>query len=598
MKALITTLNSKFIHSSLSIRYLKSHCKNYIKDITVQEYTINQNVDFIAGEIFKQKADVIAFSCYIWNIKNILEIAKILKIVNPNLIIILGGPEVSFDCEKILKKYDFINFIIYGEGEETFKELLIKLNKGFKEFNDIRGIAYRDIKHQKIIKNPLRPLICNLDTINTPFNDNLDVYKNKIVYYESSRGCPFNCKFCLSSTISGVRFFSLERVKKDLSLLISAGVKQVKFVDRTFNSKKDYALEIMKYLIEETKKSKSLINFHFEVTAHLLHKDILDFLETVPEGLFQFEIGIQSTNPKTIKAINRTTNIDKISQVVKKIKSYKNIHQHLDLIAGLPYEDYNTFRKSFNDVYNMDGDKLQLGFLKLLKGSELRTNKDDFGYKFADTPPYEVLENSYISYDEILRLKIIEELVEGYGNKAAFRNTIKFIITNFYNSPIDFYEEFSIYWESKEYHIRHHSEKGLYKKIFEFYNDKVSINMEVFTEILKFDFLYNSNNSNLPNYLQSFDYKDIQTKRHVFLQNEDNILKYLSNYKESSVKKIIKDIHFEKFKINILELIKMNYDISCVKKLETVILFEYTPQKPLNKCNVVDVTKEFYHIKE
>lgn len=598
MKVVITTLNSKFIHSSLSVRYLKSFCKEDVPNIIVQEYTINQNTDLITGEIFKEKPDVVAFSCYIWNISESLEIAKRLKIVNPDTKIIFGGPEVSFDGEEFLGKYDFIDFIIYGEGEETFKDLLRVINEGIESYKDINGVIYRDSTSHEVIKNPPRPLICSLDDIPTPFNDDLDVYKNKIVYYESSRGCPFNCKFCLSSTISGVRFFSLERVKQDLKLLISAGVKQVKFVDRTFNAKKEYALEIMKFLIEETKGIKQFINFHFEVTAHLLDDEILDFLETVPEGLFQFEIGVQSTNPETIKEINRSTDIVKLSEVVQRIKSYRNIHQHLDLIAGLPHEDYNTFRKSFNDVYNMEPDKLQLGFLKLLKGSELRINKSKYGYRFLDKPPYEVLESEYIKYGELLRLKVIEELLEAYGNTVAFRNSIKFIIRNFYDSPIDFYEDFSIYWESKEYHTRHHSEKSLYKMIFDFYKNKISKHIEVFEEVLKFDFLYNSNNPNLPGYLESIDQKEIQIKRHGFLQNEVYISKYLPSYIGSPVKKIIKEIHFEKFKINVLKLVEMDYRVESIKKQDTIILFVYTPKNPLNKCKAFEVSQEFEQMEE
>lgn len=598
MKVLITTLNSKFIHSSLSIRYLKSYCENDIPNIVVQEYTINQNSDFISGEIFKEKADVVAFSCYIWNIKETLEIAETLKIVDPNIKIILGGPEVSFDCEVILEHNSFIDFIIYGEGEETFKELLMALSREIEDYKDIRGLIYKDVISHKGIKNPSRELICSLDDIPTPFNNDLDVYNNKIVYYESSRGCPFNCRFCLSSTINGVRFFSLDRVKRDLRLLISAGVKQVKFVDRTFNAKKDYALEIMKYLIEETKGNRQSINFHFEVTAHLLDEEIIEFLETVPEGLFQFEIGVQSTNLETIKAIDRNTDIEKLSTVVKRINSYGNIHQHLDLIVGLPHDDYNTFRKSFNDVYYMEPDKFQLGFLKLLKGSALRIDKDKHGYKFLDNPPYEVLENYYIKFDEILKLKVIEELVESYGNTVAFRNTIKFIIENHYNSPIDFYEDFSIYWESKEYHTSHHSVRSLYEMILGFYRNNISSDIDIFQEVLKYDFLYNSNNPNLPKYFNSIDQKQIQTKRHGFLQNEDNLSKYLSTYKGDSVKKIIKDVHFEKFKIDIIDLLEMNYRVEDAKKHDTIVLFVYSPHKPLNKCYVFDVTQEFREMEE
>ncbi len=596
MKILLTTLNSKFIHSSLSIRYLKSYCENISPNLMVKEYTINQNTDFITGEIFKQDCDVVAFSCYIWNIENTLEIAERLKVVKPDIKIIFGGPEVSFDGVDILKQYSFIDFIIFGEGEQTFKELLIKLDNGDSDYIGVKGLIYR--YHDSIIQNDDRPVTSNLDDIPSPFEGNLDEYKNRIVYYESSRGCPFNCKFCLSSTIKGVRFFSIDRVKRDLKLLIKAGVKQVKFVDRTFNAKKEYALEVMQHIIKEMKNNKRIINFHFEVTAHLLDKEILEFLKDVPEGLFQFEIGVQSTNPETIKSIDRNTDIERLREVVQIIRGYGNIHQHLDLIAGLPYEGFKTFKKSFDDVYNMEPDKLQLGFLKLLKGSDLRIKMDRYGFKFLNKPPYEVLENDYISYDEMLKLKLIEDLVEKYGNESNFRNSIRFIIKNNYNGPFDFYEDFSIYWESNEYHTRAHSNNSLYKIIYDFYVSKISDNIEIFKEILKFDFIYNNKNPNLPEYLLETDRIDMKKKKHSFLKDEKNIIKYLPAFKGKTAKQIIKEVYFHKFKFNILEYIYEDYGIGNILEEETIVLFAYDVNKAINKCIPIVVTNDFLNSEE
>ncbi|MSS43833.1 DUF4080 domain-containing protein [Anaerosalibacter bizertensis] len=589
MKVLITTLNSKFIHSSLSIRYLKSFCKD-IPNIEICEFTINQNKDYIAGEIYKMNPDIIAFSCYIWNLEETLDICNILKIVNPNIKIILGGPEVSFDGEETLKKYDFVDFIIYGEGEITFRELIIKLISENREYIDVKGLIYRE--EGKIVKNEPRPFIEDLDIIPSPYED-LSGLKNKIVYYESSRGCPFNCQFCLSSTIKGVRFFSLDRVKEDLEKLIDAQVRQVKFVDRTFNTKKEYAMEIMKFIMD---KNPENMNFHFEVTAHLLDKEMLDFLSEAGEGLFQFEIGIQSTNPKTIEAIGRTTDIEKAKKVTKIIKGYQNIHQHLDLIAGLPYEDYNSFKDSFNEIYELRPEKLQLGFLKLLKGSGLRENIERYGFKFLNKSPYEVLETKYISYSEMLKLKTIEDLLEKYGNESVFENSLQYIITNYYDTPFDFYEDFSSYWEEKQYHKLSHSKKGLYKILYNFYKDIVRENLQVFNEILKFDYILNNRDSNIPPYLKRRDVEELINKRHDFLKDEENLIKYLPEYKDLPTRKLINKVHFEAFDFNIIDFINENYSLKELNGDKIILLFIYKNNKVLNKCEVKDITEKINKI--
>ena len=587
MNILLTTLNSKFIHTALSIRYLKSYCKEDFPSIDIEEYTINQNTDYIAREIYKKNADIVAFSTYIWNMRETLEITEILKTVNPNMIIILGGPEVSYNAEDILRDNDYIDYIIYGEGEETLKQLLLSI-RDKKDIGSIQGVVYRNGKD--IYTNAARPLIEDLDSIPSPFDDDIESFKNKIAYFESSRGCPFNCQFCLSSTIKGVRFFSLERAKSDLKKLIDIGVSQVKFVDRTFNAKKGYAMEIMNFIVEQKTKG---INFHFEVTAHLVDDEMIDFLSNIKAGLFQFEVGVQSTNAETLKAIDRTTDFEKLSYVINRINSFNNIHLHLDLIAGLPYEGYESFRKSFNDVYNLNPHKLQLGFLKLLRGSELRKKSDEYGFKFIDIAPYEVLENDYISYDELSKLKNVEDIVDKYGNEWYFKNTIDYIIENYFETPFDFYKDFSNYWELKEYHTVSHGRMSLYEKLYEFLSSSVADNEEFVSNLIKYDFLLNNKTSTLPVFLRNKEEDNLKAIRHDFLQKESNLEKYLPEYLGTPVKKILNNIHFEMFDYNIKDITDNTEDTIDLKNNKTVYLFVYgVDKKSLNICKVIDVTKD------
>lgn len=582
MKVILSTLNSKFIHSCLSIRYLSK----YIEDLTnveIREYTINQNLDFIASDLYKTNADVIGFATYIWNIEETLEICEVLKMVNPKIKIILGGPEVSYDGESILKKYPFVDYIIYGEGEETFRELIKSMLNYVDGKKGIKGLIERE--NNNIIINPPRPLIEDLDIIPSPYIEISKEYKNKIVYYESSRGCPFNCKFCLSSTIKGLRLFPIQRVKADLEVLIDSKVKQVKFVDRTFNANKEYAMEIMNFIISKDPKD---INFHFEVTAHLLDDEMIEFLSTIKEGLFQFEIGVQSTNIDTIKAIGRTTDFEKLRLVTKKIKSYRNIHQHLDLIAGLPYEGYNTFKKSFNDVYEIGPEKIQLGFLKLLKGSELRIDKDKYNYKFLDKPPYEVLENDFIKYTEMIKLKSIEDLVEKYYNDGYFQNTLEFIIRSQYENPFDFYEDFANYWEIKDYNKVSNSRNRLYEILFLFYKSKAYKDVNLIKELIRFDFIKNNRNARVPHFISRIDSSISQSNIHDILKNESILSNYLPDYKDIPTKKTIKNVAIEGFSVDVLKTKEEGYN-SIDKDNYVYILFVYQ-DGVINRCNAYDIS--------
>ncbi|NLW22660.1 MAG: B12-binding domain-containing radical SAM protein [Tissierellia bacterium] len=584
MKIILTTLNSKFIHSALAIRYLKSYCKD-IPNIELMEFTINQNLDYIVGELYKRAPDIIGFSTYIWNRQEVLRICEIIKTVNPNIKIILGGPEVSFDGDEILRECWFIDFVVYGEGEETFYYLLTSIIDKEKDYSHIDGLIYR--RGEKIIKNPPRQLIKDLDSIPSPYQDIGDEFHNKIVYYESSRGCPFNCQFCLSSTIKGVRYFSLDRVKEDLDRLIKAQVKQVKFVDRTFNANKKYAMEIMKFIMDKDPKG---INFHFEVTAHLIDEEMLNFLKTVKEGLFQFEIGVQSTNPTTIEAIGRTTDFEKLKKVTKEIKSFNNIHQHLDLIAGLPYEDYHSFKKSFNDVFEIRAEKIQLGFLKLLKGSGLRRDKEKYGFKFIDCPPYEVLETDYLSFADMLKLKGIEDLVEKYYNEGYFKHTLEYIIKNKYSKPFDFFEDYLNFWEKNMYHSISHSRNRLYEILLEFSVEKSFKDLFVIKELIKFDYVSNHNNPNIPSFIERSNADFIQRKKHEILKDEDLLSKYLIDYRDMATKKLINIVHIEGFKIDILKLIHNGYLLDNSIMKDSYIMFEYK-KGPLNKYRAYDITE-------
>ena len=581
MNVILSTLNSKYIHSNLAIRYLKEYVRDIV-EVELVEFTINQNLDEISGELFKMNPDLIGFSTYIWNVKEILEIIERLKIVNPDLKILLGGPEVSYDGYELLLNNPGIDFVIAGEGEETYKELI----QG-RPLEEIKGLAFR--RGEKIKVNIPRPLIKDINSIPSPYINIGDEYRNKIVYYETSRGCPFNCKFCLSSTIRGVRYMNIERVKEDIDSLIDAGVKQVKFVDRTFNSNKKFSKAVMEHIISRDPKE---VNFHLELTAHLIDDEQLEFLEDIKEGLFQFEIGVQSTNPQTIEAIGRTTDIEYLKKVSSKIKSFKNIHQHLDLIAGLPYENYNSFSKSFNSIYEIKPEKIQLGFLKLLKGSEIRQMSEKYGYKFLDKPPYEVLENFYISYGELLKLKDIENIVEKYYNEAYFENSLDFIIKNNFHSAFLFYEDFADYWDKKDLFKVSHKRNTLYTILQDYFLYKDLPDFELFSDILRFDYLSNNDNKGIPKEIESK--KQIGNKdMHKLLKDKNLLDDILESEKNTATKKLLLKTSISCFSYDILEVIKS--DFRKTEKIERVILFYYK-NGVINRSSTYDVTDHLRRI--
>ena len=578
MKILLTTLNSKFIHTNLAIRYLNQMVKDIEDiDVDIREYTINNELDFILKDIYVNNYDVILFSTYIWNVNDIVKICNNLKKVNKNVKIALGGPEVTYDSEESMKKYDFVDYILYGEGELVFRDF-VKSLKGHIDIKDVNGIVYRN--NGDIVKNKPMKDIENLDIIPSPYVDlNKAEYENRIVYYETSRGCPFNCQYCLSSTLQGLRYFSIDRVKSDLKALIDARVSQIKFIDRTFNANKKFAMEIMQFLMEN---DNDYTTYHFEVTAHLLTEDMLEFLKGCKEGLFQFEIGVQTTNEKVLEAVGRRDDFSKLSYVVQKIASYRNIHQHLDLIAGLPYEDYNSFENSFNDVFNLGIEHLQLGFLKMIKGTGIRNNADEHEFRYKDYPPYEVLYNKYIAYNEILKLKDIEEILERYFNSKNFVLSMRYIIHNYYKeSPFKFFEDFATYFDKNGYFNMSQGKNQLYKILLDFYTEKINKNIELFTEIIKYDYISLGKTSNVPGFMSKIEVEDFKNRCHLFLQNEENILKYIPRFENTPAKQIIKHVHFEPFKYDILKL-KENIKADLDKK-ESIVLFVYDDKKVFEK---------------
>ncbi|HGM1088269.1 TPA: B12-binding domain-containing radical SAM protein [Clostridioides difficile] len=576
MKILLTTLNSKFIHTNLAIRYLKEFVRDLI-EVDMKEYTINNDLDYILKDIYKNEYDIILFSTYIWNVGDIVKLCDNLKKIRPNTKIALGGPEVSYDSYDAMKKYDFVDYILYGEGELIFRDLVLHL-QGKMEINDVNGLVYR--QGNEIIVNKPMELLQNLDEIPSPYeNLNPREYENRIVYYESSRGCPFNCQYCLSSTIPGLRYFSLERIKRDLKALIDARVSQIKFIDRTFNANRKVAMEIMDFLM---KNDNGYTTYHFEVTAYLIDDKMLEFLADCKEGLFQFEIGVQSTNEKTLDAVGRRDDFKKLSHVVQTVASYRNIHQHLDLIAGLPYEDYKSFENSFNDVFNLGIEHLQLGFLKMIKGTGMRKVADEHGFKYKDYAPYEFLYNNYISYEETLKLKDIEDILERYYNSKNFVLSMRYIIGRFYKqSPFKFFEGFAKYFDENGYFDLAQGKNQLYKILMDFYNEKINIDNDVFNDILKYDYISLGKTSNIPQFFNKLDVDDFKNRCHVFLQDNDNLSTYLPSFVDKPAKHIIKYVHFEPFRFNVVDL---KNDINTeIREAENVVLFEYDDKKIFEK---------------
>lgn len=485
MKVVVSTLNAKFIHTSLALRYLKAFCQPDF-DLEVAEYTIKDPAMNIVSDLFSKKPDVLGFSCYIWNIKETIEIINMIKKIMPNVHIVLGGPEVSYDTDYWMNQLPDVDFIVVGEGEETLRHLLQEL-AGKRKYHFVYGIAYR--KGSEVIVNPSRPKL-NLNDIPSPYRFPEDVpsLANRVVYFETSRGCPFSCQFCLSSIEVGVRYFDIDRTKQDLLYLIESGAKLIKFVDRTFNIKREYALDIFQFLIENHQGCV----FQFEITADIMRPEVLDYLaEHAPPGIFRFEIGVQSTNEETNELIQRRQNFTKLSRTVNTIKKSGKIAQHLDLIAGLPEENYNSFRNTFNEVFALRPEELQLGFLKMLRGTGMRRDADKYGYVYMDHAPYEILGNDILPFADIVRIKRVEDVLEKYWNAHRMDYTVEYLITSQFDSPFDFFQEFGDFWEQRGWQRIGHQLEDLFIRLREFLISRNRDRLPIIEGLMKLDYFLN-----------------------------------------------------------------------------------------------------------
>ncbi|MFD2671193.1 B12-binding domain-containing radical SAM protein [Marinicrinis sediminis] len=485
MNVIVASLNAKYIHMNLAIRYLKAFCEADFQ-VEMAEYTIKDPAMNIVSDLFEKEPDVLGFSCYIWNIEETIRVIRMMKKIKPSLQIVLGGPEVSYDTAEWMEKLPEVDFIVAGEGEETFHHFLQELTTTQK-YHFVYGLAYR--KQDEIIVNPGRPKL-NLNDIPSPyrFASDVDELGKRVVYFETSRGCPFSCQFCLSSIEVGVRYFDMARTKADLLYLIESGAKLIKFVDRTFNIKRDYALEVFEFLIAHHQGCV----FQFEITADIMRPEVLDYLaEHAPPGIFRFEIGVQSTNEATNEIIQRRQNFAKLSRTVTKIKESGKIDQHLDLIAGLPEEDYASFKQTFNEVFALRPEELQLGFLKMLRGTGLRERAGDHGYVYMDQPPYEMLSNDVLPFSDIVRIKRVEDVLEKYWNAHRMDHTLIYLIEQVFPSPFDFFQEFGDYWEYRGWQRIGHQLEDLFTRLREFLRSRDTTQLEVIEGMMKLDYLLN-----------------------------------------------------------------------------------------------------------
>lgn len=552
MKILLVACNAKYIHSNLAVYDLQAYASDYADHIVLKEYTINQQKDDIMRDIYLEHPDVVCVSCYIWNLSFVKELmADLIKIL-PGADFWAGGPEVSYDAEKFLTENSEFKGVMVGEGEETFKELAgYYVEKNPQDLKNMTGICYRD--GDQIIHNGWRQIM-DLSSIPFIYKD-LSEFKNRIIYYESSRGCPFSCSYCLSSIDKKLRFRDTETVKKELQFFIDNKVPQVKFVDRTFNCKHDHAMAIWKYINEH---DNGVTNFHFEISADLLREEELQEMSTMRPGLIQLEIGVQSTNPDTIKVIHRTMDFEKLKGIVDRIHSFGNIHQHLDLIAGLPYEDYDSFRHSFNDVYALKPQQLQMGFLKVLKGSHMMEMCREYGIVYKTQEPYEVLSTKWLDYDHVLKLKTVENMVEVYYNSGQFQNTLEYL-ENFFQDAFSIYERLGSFYMEKGYGDVSHTRMRRYEILLEFLEDVPEISMDQVKDQMVYDLYLRENLKSRPGFAR--DQKPFERQVWDFRKRE----------------KVAKNAHVEVFADG------------------KVLLFDYADRDPLtNNAHVTDVTKDVF----
>ena len=565
MKTVLVAINAKYIHSNLAVYSLRSYATTFGYEPELLEFTINQQKDQILKGIYEAKPDLLCFSCYIWNLSYAEEIIEDIKKILPEVTIWAGGPEVSYDAPKFLKRHPEVDGIMCAEGEKTLTELInyYEIGKSQGESLDgINGIVYQENK--TIHQTPLRDIM-NMDDLVFPYEDLKD-FEHKIIYYESSRGCPFSCSYCLSSIDKKLRFRSFSLVEKELEFFLAHKVPQVKFVDRTFNCKKSHAMAIWTYIKEH---DNGITNFHFEVAADLLTEDEIALIQTMRPGLIQLEIGVQSTNEKTLAEIHRKTDFEEITRKVKAVQKGENVHQHLDLIAGLPYENYESFGHSFNDVYALKPEQLQLGFLKVLKGSYMAEAAEGYGCVHKAKPPYEVLGTRWLSYEEILKLKGVEEMVEVYYNSGQFQKTIR-AMEYLFETAFSMYEELADFYEKNGYNEVSHTRIRRYEILQEFLQEKEA-NLEYFKQLMIFDLYARENMKTRPQWANDLSAYKMQILD--FYKKEEENPELLTDYQGYQARQTIKMTHIEVFTYDVIN--------ENEEKGAYPVLFDYKKRSPL-----------------
>lgn len=563
MKVLLMAVNAKYIHSNPAIYSLRAYASKYQESIEIAEYTINNQLEDIVADIYGRKPDVLAISCYIWNWNMVQDIIVDFHRIAPDIPIWLGGPEVTYDALSILSKYSELAGIMIGEGEQTFLELVEHYLYGKTDLECIAGLAVcgKFTKERELTDLSTLPFLYH----------NLNEFKNKIIYYESSRGCPFRCSYCLSSIDKTVRLRDIEIVKQELQFFLNNRVAQVKFIDRTFNCNHEHALQIWKYIKEH---DNGVTNFHFEVAADILNEEELNLIHSFRPGLAQMEIGVQSTNLETIHEICRVMDVEKLKKIVASLHKEHNVHIHLDLIAGLPYEDYESFVHSFNEVYIMEPEQLQLGFLKVLKGSYMREKAFEYGINYTFKPPYEVLYSNWISYEEIRKLKAVEEMVELYYNSNQYTKTLPVLLKQF-SSPFAMYEALALFYVEKGYSINTPSRAYRYEVLLNFAAKQDAGHKGDYEELLTFDLYLRENLKSRPAFASDqLSYKEVIRD---FYEKEADNHKYLKGYEEYDAKQLGRMTHLEAFHYPVLG----NKEYNPIKEL--FVLFDYKMRDPLTQ---------------
>lgn len=568
MKFLLVAVNAKYIHSNPAVYSLKRFAGKYTDAVEIAEYTINNRMEDILEDIYRRKPDAIGFSCYIWNIGMVEKLMGELHKLLPQLPVFLGGPEVTYDADKLLRKYPYLTGIFIGEGEATFAQVVkYYVKKNPESLEDIPGL---------MLRSGMTPERKPLNLTDVPFlYDDMAPFTNRIIYYETQRGCPFRCSYCLSSIDKTVRFRDIEVVKRELAFFLEKKVKQVKFVDRTFNCNHDHAMAVWQYLYEH---DNGVTNFHFEIAGDILREDEIALVAKMRPGLVQFEIGVQSTNTDTLREIRRVMDIGKLKQVVAALKAAHNVHIHLDLIAGLPYEDYDSFARSFNDVYAMEPEQLQLGFLKVLKGSYMAEMAESYGLVYTDYAPYEVLYTNWLSFTEICRLKRIEEMVEIYYNSGQFAHSLPVMIADFGQGAFAFYEALADFYEEQGFFVETPSRIYRYQALLSFAKTIHPEREELYRELLLFDLYVRENLKSRPDFAP--DLHDLQPVIHAFYKKEESERRYLPHLSETPAPQLSRMTHLEPFSYSVWAT-----DVSEVKRLpeQAFLLFDYDHRDPLTR---------------